>query len=125
MSRASDEFRSLKRVWRDLEAPPAFRELDEESRETRAAVSWLQSAYRNSSPAPPQQVAQQPTRLRQVVALAVAASLLSFTIRFIWKVPSASRLARSPAPTPIYHADQGQLELRSGPVRLLFIDTPK
>ena len=125
MSSKNDDIRFLKRAWNELSAPRPFRNLEDEDLQTRAAVGWLQSAYRTASPSVASPTARHSKRIQQFVAVAVAASVMFLTLRGIWMLPSTQTLEIVQSPTPVYDAQSGQLELRSGPVRLLFLDQPK
>lgn len=127
----NDDLHFLKAAWNSLEAPDLTRELVEEDEPTRAAVTWLQAAYQSAAPdVKPLPKLSRPTAAQRASALAVAAAILAAFIHLVTLIPSIPKVevavapapVPTPAPTPKFNPLTGQLELQSGPVRLIFIN---
>jgi hypothetical protein len=127
--------RELRALYRRLEPQPLADGADEADPETGRVVQWMRGAWRELE-VPPARVpiaARRPRRVARFAVLAAAAALVLGVA--LWRVLRA-RIAPAPAPlvqTPAPAADQievvatlpGQLELRSGTVRLVLLDPPE
>lgn len=130
----------LRDLYRRLQPPPLADDLAGADPETARVVGWMQGAWRGLTP--PRALAPGRTRSRRSVRLvprariAAAAAAVLLAAATLWRALSGSHLGSAPdhlAQVPAREPARGvevidvrpdQVELRSGPVRLLLLDPP-
>jgi hypothetical protein len=128
----------LRRAWRGLEPRLPAEELEESDAKTRASVEWMRAAWSSCEVPEPRVPALRPRRwLRTVVAGLAAAAVLLALLRLTKNEPAVQHsdpVARFESAEPITpitpenvagpqlaSLSSDQVELRSGPVRLILM----